>query len=243
MSVRGKIFDCLQSLDHFADDLRLAGAQLLNAQVAPQGIVPVQYAYLVPHIRNFGVTVQAIAVGIDEFVAWMRDLVEKTGDPDQLRVASDSYSELATAVEDIASKLVLGKIPTTDDVATWSDPPLSSEYVRKVDGRDDALRRASVGMSNVSGGLQQLAGDIDAFLVAAAITVAGLVVSAAGLVGLIVSCATMAVPVAIVAAIGEGIAWAVALAGVVATIVTWSTVVLDAGSNLTTPKIEWVPVW
>lgn len=77
----------------------------------------------------------------------------------------------------------------------------------------------------------------------AGVAIAGLVASAAGLVLLIASCATAAVSLAVVAAIEVAATYLVAMGGLLISITTWRNVVLEAGSSLSTPQIEWQPVW
>lgn len=113
-------------------------------------------------------------------VALMRAEIQYIGSPDNLRAAADAMKgKVITPSRDLASRLVLGEIPSALE-SYYSDGLASERYRAAIDGRDDAVRGIETYTDPVMKALNDLADGIEDYyrgLRDMAISLLGLIVS------------------------------------------------------------------
>lgn len=174
-------------------------------------------------------------------LAQVRAGLAYVGSPDTLRAAADRIDDgVVSSSQELAPTLVLGNIPSSS-TSNWSDDEASDGYVRKIDGRSEAVQTGSENAATVATGLRNSAKNIEDFLIALAELVAGLVGVVAGIVTAIVGAATVVLLIAGIVGAIAGVASLVA--GIVKLISSTGQGVDEALRNLSPEIHPWIEVF
>lgn len=125
------------------------------------------------------------------------------GSPDRLREAATVIGDaIVTPARDLASGIVLGKLPSTS-TSNWDDGEASEGYVRAIDGRDAAVTGIDTYASPISSALDELADAIESYYLSLLLAVLGVVSVVLSLVEAILALVgVVTAPAAIVGLIG-----------------------------------------
>jgi hypothetical protein len=125
------------------------------------------------------------------------------GSPDRLRAAASAIGDkVVTPARELASGVVLGKLASTSP-SNWSDGEASGNYVRAVDGRNDAVTAIDTYANPISSALDDLADAIENYYLALLAAVVGVCTFILSMVETILSLVgVITAPAAIIGVVG-----------------------------------------